>query len=190
MTYRRPRFVREESWRYKRVKESWRSPCGKTSRVRRSKEGWPPVVKIGYSRPKAFRGRHPSGLTEVMVWRPVDLEHIDPKTQAARIAHTVGESKRVQILDQAKKANIRVLNPGVKKEAAVIPEAAPAAPEVVEEAKPALTEPTPETAPEAPATTVEVTEPVTETKETETPKEEPRKKGKKSKSSKKRGSKK
>ena len=191
MTYRRPRFVREESWRYKRVKEAWRSPRGKTSRVRRSKEGWPPVVKIGYSRPKAFRGRHPSGLTEVMVWRPVDLEHIDPKTQAARIAHTVGESKRVQILDQAKKANIRVLNPGVKKEAAAIPEAAPA-PEVVEEAKPALTEPAPETAPEIPATTaVEVTEPATEAKETETQKEEPSpKKSKKSISTKKRSSKK
>jgi large subunit ribosomal protein L32e len=190
MTYRRPHFVREESWRYKRVKESWRSPRGKTSRVRRSKEGWPPVVKIGYSRPKAFRGRHPSGLTEVMVWRPVDLEHIDPKTQAARIAHTVGESKRVQILDQAKKANIRVLNPGVKKEAAVIPEAAPPTPEVVEEAKPALTEPAPQTATEVPAATIEVTEPVTEAKETEAPKEEPRKKSKKSKSSKKRSSKK
>jgi len=116
-SYKRPRFVREESWRYKRVKESWRSPRGKTSRVRRSKEGWPPVVKIGYARPKAIRGEHPSGLKDIMVWRPKDLEGIDPKTQAARIAHTVGERKRVDILDQAKKSNIRVLNPGPKKPA-------------------------------------------------------------------------
>ena len=46
MSYRRPRFVREESWRYKRVKEPWRAPHGKTSRVRRSKKGWPAVVKM------------------------------------------------------------------------------------------------------------------------------------------------
>ena len=150
MPQKRPHFVREESWRYARVKESWRSPRGKTSRVRRSKKGWPPVVKIGYSRPQATRGGHPSGLVEVMVWRPDDLAHIDPKTQAARIAHTVGERKRVMILDQAKKATIIVLNPGVKKEAEV-------APAVVAEAA-APTEPTELTEPTTPEPAPTVTE--------------------------------
>ena len=125
MSYPRPRFVREESWRYKRVKEAWRSPKGKTSRIRRSKKGWPPVVKIGYSRPKATRGKHPSGLTEILIYRPKDLEKLDPKTQAARIAHTVGENKRVQILEDAKKANIRILNPGLKKPTEAPPETPP-----------------------------------------------------------------
>ena len=176
MAYRRPRFAREESWRYKRVKESWRSPRGKTSRVRRSKDGWPPVVKIGYARPKAFRGRHPSGLDEVMVWRPSDLEHMNPKTQAARIAHTVGESKRVQILDLAKKANIRVLNPGLKKAAEAAPEvvAEPTAP--TEPTTP--TEPTAEATAEAPPTAVEVAQPETEVKEPQTTKEPAKKRGK------------
>jgi hypothetical protein len=94
-----------------------------------------------------------------MVWRPSDLEKIDGKTQAARIAHTVGENKRVQIIDQAKKANIRVLNPGVKKEAEVVPEV--------------VTEPTAPTEPGAEATTeppaaeptAEATPPETEGKE-------------------------
>jgi large subunit ribosomal protein L32e len=139
MSYPRPRFVREESWRYKRVKEAWRSPKGKTSRIRRSKKGWPPVVKIGYSRPKATRGKHPSGLSEVIVHRPKDLEGIDPQKQAARIAHTVGENKRVQILEDAKKANIRVLNPGLKKPAEALPEA-PAEPTTVDESATAATE--------------------------------------------------
>lgn len=114
-SYPRPRFVREESWRYKRVKTAWRSPRGKTSRVRRSKKGWPAVVKIGYSRPKAARGMHPSGLREVLVWRPSDLDNVDAKTQVARIAHTVGENKRVLIVEEAKKKSIRILNPGLKK---------------------------------------------------------------------------
>ncbi len=123
-SYPRPRFVREESWRYKRVKEAWRSPRGKTSRVRRSKKGWPPVVKIGYSRPKATRGMHPSGLKETLVWRPQDLGNLDPKTHVARIGHTVGENKRVLILEEAKKRNIRILNPGLKRstEPEVLPE--------------------------------------------------------------------
>ncbi len=125
MSYRRPRFVREESWRYKRVKEPWRAPHGKTSRVRRSKKGWPAVVKIGYSKPRATRGLHPSGLREVIVWRVKDLQSLDPKVQIGRIAHTVGENKRIQIIEEAKKANIRILNPGLKKPAEAVPEVAP-----------------------------------------------------------------
>ena len=126
-SYPRPRFVREESWRYKRVKSAWRSPRGKTSRVRRSKNGWPAVVKIGYSRPRATRGLHPSGLREVIIWRPSDLENVDPGKQVARIAHTVGEKKRVLILEEAKKRSIRILNHGLKKapEPEIIPEPAP-----------------------------------------------------------------
>jgi large subunit ribosomal protein L32e len=119
-TYARPKFVREESWRYKRVKPSWRSPRGKTSRVRRSKEGWPSVVKIGYARPTSIRGLHPSGMKEVIVHRPQELEQIDPKIQVARIAHTVGENKRLLILDEAERRGIHVLNPGPKKKEPVV----------------------------------------------------------------------
>ena len=119
-TYRRPKFVREESWRYKRVKPSWRSARGKSSRVRRSKEGWPPLVKIGYARPASIRGRHPSGMIEVMIRRPQDLEAVDPKINVGRIAHTVGESKRLLILDEAERRGIRLLNPGRKKEVSAV----------------------------------------------------------------------
>lgn len=174
MSYKRPHFVREESWRLKRVRESWRSPRGKTSRVRRSKDGWPPVVKIGYAHPKATRGGHPSGLKEIMVFKLRDLEGIDPKTQAVRIAHTVGERKRVEILDQAKKANIRVLNPGPKKEAEVTPE-------VTAEA----TTPTESTAESDMETLTKETEPKEETTKTETT-EAPAKERKTSKKTKKR----
>jgi len=165
LSYPRPHFRREESWRYKRVKEAWRSPRGKTSRIRRSKNGWPPVVKIGYSRPKATRGNHPSGLSEVIVHRPKDLEKIDPHKQVARIAHTVGENKRVQILEEAKKANITVLNPGLKKPAEALPEAPPEA----------TTEPETATATEEPTTsteTEETNEPADRADETVAPTEE------------------
>jgi large subunit ribosomal protein L32e len=115
-----------------------------------------------------------------MVWRPKDLEQVNPKTQAARIAHTIGERKRVEILDQAKKANIRVLNPGVKKEAEV-------APPVTTEP----TEPAPPSEPAAAGTTeqpTEVSAPETEVKETEETKEPPKKR-KTTKKSKKRSKK-
>jgi large subunit ribosomal protein L32e len=91
-----------------------------------------------------------------MVWRPKDLEGIDSNTQAARIAHTVGENKRVQILEDAKKANIRILNPGLKKPAEIVPETVtePTAPTVetgapTESATETTTEATEESAPKS-----------------------------------------
>jgi hypothetical protein len=99
--------------------------------VRRSKKGWPAVVKVGYSRPKATRGFHPSGLREILISRPSDLEKLDGKTRVARIAHTVGESKRVLIIEEAKKRDIRILNPGLKK----APEAEAAPTEATKETK-------------------------------------------------------
>ena len=112
---RRPEFVRQESWRYKRVKPSWRKPKGIDSKMRLRVKGWPKIVKIGYRGPAAVRGLHPSGYRDVLVYNVSDLEHLNPETEAARIAHTVGAKKRMEILAKAKELGIKVLNPtGVK----------------------------------------------------------------------------
>jgi len=112
---RKPRFIRQESWRYKRVKPSWRRPRGKTSKMRREQRGWPKTVAVGYKVAKKVRGIHPSGFREILIHRLEDLEKIDVKTEAARIAATVGERKRIAILERAKTLNIRILNPGAAK---------------------------------------------------------------------------
>ncbi len=113
---KKPDFVRQESWRYVRVKESWRRPRGIDSKMRLQKKGWPPVVKIGYRQPKAIRGLHPCGLKEVLVYRPEDLEGLDPSKVVVRIAHTVSIRKRVAILDRAEELGLKVLNPGRARE--------------------------------------------------------------------------
>jgi large subunit ribosomal protein L32e len=78
--------------------------------MRRKIKGWPPTVNVGYRGPKATRGLHPSGYKEVLVYNTGDLKKIDPKTQAARIAHTVGKRKRAKILVEARKKKITILN--------------------------------------------------------------------------------
>ena len=97
----------------------------------------------------------------VTIWRPTDLQALDPKLHVGMIAHTVGENKRVQIVDEAKKANIRILNPGLKR---------PAAPLVPTEPTP--TEATPVTGEEQKETTV------AEKKEPEPAKQAPKKRTK------------
>ena len=113
---RKPDFARQESWRYKRVKGSWRRPRGKDSKMRLEIGGWPKSVKIGYRSPRKIRGLHPSGLKELIVNRPEELGSVDPEEFAVRIAHGVGSRKRKKILDKANELNIRVLNPRRVKE--------------------------------------------------------------------------
>lgn len=107
---KKPDFVRPGSKMYKRVKESWRRPRGLHNKVRRKFKGRPQMPSISWGAPKDLKGKHPSGYEEVLVRNLKDLEKIDPKKQAARIARTVGKKKRMQILEKAKELGIKVLN--------------------------------------------------------------------------------
>lgn len=109
---KKPEFIRQESWRYKRVKTNWRKPKGIDSKMRKEVKGWPARVKVGYRGPKAARGLHPSAYREVIVYNIDDLTKIDPKTDAIRIAHTVGAKRRAEILNKAKEIGVNILNPG------------------------------------------------------------------------------
>jgi len=108
---KKPFFRHQESWRYKRVSEAWHKPDGIDSKMRKKMKGWPKLVEIGYRGPKIARGLHPSGYKEVLVNTLDDLDKVDPKTQAIRIAHAVGMRKRADISLHAEEKGIHILNP-------------------------------------------------------------------------------
>jgi large subunit ribosomal protein L32e len=108
---KRPEFIRQESWRYVRVKPNWRRPRGKDSKMRLQVRGWPPLVKIGYRTPRRYRDLHPSGYKEVLVYKPEDLQGLNPEIHAVKIAGAVGMRKRLLIADEARKLGLRILNP-------------------------------------------------------------------------------
>jgi large subunit ribosomal protein L32e len=107
----RPKFVRQESWRYEKLDPTWRKPKGIDNKMRLQQSGWPPLVKIGYRTPKAARGLHPSGKLEKLVHNVAELNGVDPKVYAVRIARTVGARKRVAIRDKAITLGLKILNP-------------------------------------------------------------------------------
>ena len=109
---KRPKFIRQESWRYDRLAENWRKPKGKDNKMRKQKSGMPAIVKVGYRGPRAAIGLHPSGYTDNVVHNTAELVRLDPKKDAARIGHTVGKKKRVEMINKSNELGIKVLNAG------------------------------------------------------------------------------
>jgi large subunit ribosomal protein L32e len=108
---KQPYFERYPYWHSKRLSRSWRSPKGPSTPQRKDYAERPPRVRIGYRKPAATRGLHPSGFQEVLVHNVADLEKINPDKQAARIGGSVGARKRKEIAAAAEGKKIRILNP-------------------------------------------------------------------------------
>ena len=112
-----PKFRRQEWFRFVRLGERWRRPRGRDSKMRLCRKGKPPMVSVGYRGPKPLRGLHPSGLIELHVRNPHEVERADAGKHVVRIAAGVGKRKRGLILARSRERGIRVLNPGRKLEA-------------------------------------------------------------------------
>ena len=110
MSHRRPAFKRQNWFRYKRLGDKWRRPRGIHSKMRRHFKYRIPVAQSGFRGPANVRGLHPSGFEEVRVNSLKEIDNVDPKTQAIRIASTVGDKKREIIVNKADELGIRVLN--------------------------------------------------------------------------------
>ncbi len=107
---KKPDSIRINAHRYKRLGDNWRKPKGRDARDKINHKANPP--KIGRSMPKKLRGLHPSGLKEVIVNNVDDLNKVK-EGYGIRIAH-VGKKKKLQIIEEAKKRNIPILNVRVK----------------------------------------------------------------------------
>ena len=110
MARKRPAFLRQEWFRYKKLGETWRRPKGKHSKMRERKKYRPPMVDSGYRGPKKVRGLHPSGYRDILVYNVKQLMEINPEMDAIRIAGSVGKRKRKEIYERAKSLGIKILN--------------------------------------------------------------------------------
>ncbi len=107
---KRPRFVRQDWHKKKRLSLVWRKPKGMDSKLRRHMHGHGHLPTRGYGSPALVRGMHKSGLMPVLVASTITLESINGKTHGIIIAATVGNRKRIDIITKAHSKSIRVLN--------------------------------------------------------------------------------
>lgn len=106
-----PKIVRQEAWRYVRIKGGWRKPKGIDSKMRVSMKGWPKSHTVGYGSSPIIRGIHPSGYRDVLISNTKELELLSPDKEAGRIRATVGARKRGVIINRARELGVKILNP-------------------------------------------------------------------------------
>lgn len=116
MKKQRPSFHRVESWRYKRVKTSWRKARGIDSKTRRKNKSGVKSPSVGYRTPKKIRGIHPSGYEEIRVFTIKDLENLNKNKHALKISSRLGAKKRITLVETAQRKGFKVLNLGISQQ--------------------------------------------------------------------------
>ncbi|SRR6056297_1819947 len=109
-----PKFRRVESWRHKKVKDSWRKPRGLDNKSRQHKKSGIKSPNIGYRSPKKVRGLHPSGLKDILVMHKSDLENLNPNVHGVRVSSKLGGRKKINLIEYAIDEGFRVFNLGLE----------------------------------------------------------------------------
>lgn len=107
---KKPKFTRQENWRYGKLKKCWRKPKGIDSKLKAGKKSRGKTVRPGYSSPLAVRGLAYTGHKTVRVYNIQSIDKIHTPSEAAIIASGIGAKKRAEIIKHAEKKKIRVLN--------------------------------------------------------------------------------
>jgi large subunit ribosomal protein L32e len=110
---KKPTFNRQCSGKNIKVGKGWKRPSGIQSKMRLNRKGYAKGIKVGYKSPKAVRGFTAEGFEFVLVSSKTEL---NKDVKAVVISAGVGMKKRLEILEEAKKLGVKVLNRDLDKE--------------------------------------------------------------------------
>ncbi len=111
---KKPVFLAQDVHKKKRLEKKWKKPKGLQSKMRLQKKGHRKVVSVGWKSPREVRGLSREGLQQVRIETLSQLENIDNKSQGIIISSKLSIKKKYDLLLEAEKKNIVVLNRNVK----------------------------------------------------------------------------
>lgn len=118
MKHKRPRFLRAETNRFLRIGkkrrklQKWRRARGKSNKLRLGKIGHPLVPKVGFKTQRNEAGKV-NGLMPTLVHNIKELQSLG-KDEIAIVAR-IGARKKLELIKEAEKLKIKILNLGGKK---------------------------------------------------------------------------
>jgi len=106
---KKPKFLRQDAHRLKKLEKKWRQPKGRHSKMRFKLRSYRKQPSIGYSSPREVRGLDPKGRKEIKVETIKDLDNVK-ENNVIVIGSTVGTKKKVAILKKIQEKKLTVKN--------------------------------------------------------------------------------
>ena len=111
MTKKRPLFSRKDNNKKARIEDNvWRKARGCDNKQRLKKKGHKKTPRMGFRGPALVRGLHVSGLEQVIVHNKEELHKLNHKEQGVLVSGKTGNRKKVEIIAEAKKLGLTILN--------------------------------------------------------------------------------
>ena len=107
------KFIRHQQDRYNgKLKLTWRKPKGIDNRVRRRFKGQIAMPKIGYGTNHKTAHVLPNGFKKFLVSNVEELNVLLMQNRkfCCEIAHNVSSRKRIQLVEQARLLDVKVVN--------------------------------------------------------------------------------
>lgn len=107
-------FKRKDLHKKKRLPDKWRKPKGITNKMGLKRKGHRVKVSPGFGTKNSDKGTHnKSGLKIVIITSKEQLKSVNPKLQGI-ILGKAGKKKKLEIIDEAEKLKITILNFKIK----------------------------------------------------------------------------
>ena len=106
---RKPKFIRQDTNKLKRLRTHWRKPKGIHSKLRNHFKGHRSNVSVGWKSSCDSRGLI-NGLQCTVVFTLNQIVGINPSTQGISIGSSVGYRKRLTLINKAKELGINIIN--------------------------------------------------------------------------------
>ena len=107
---KKPKFIQQDGHKKISLAEKWRKPRGRHSKLRLNLRGYKRRPRVGWGSPAQVKGLHATGLEIILVQNVQDVNKLDEKKHGVIIGASVGNKKRLDVLDAVQKKNLILLN--------------------------------------------------------------------------------
>ncbi len=107
---KKPKFLRQEATRKKRLSNKWRKPKGIDSKMRLKLKGYRKLVSKGYKSPASVRGFLENGKKPVLVSTIAELGSVDKNAYSVVLSSKLGLKKRLELIKKALALGLDIYN--------------------------------------------------------------------------------
>ena len=109
MKSNKPKFIRQDTHKKKKLAKIWRKPRGIDSKKRLMKNNRV-MVKPGYGTPDLLRGKDKSGKEIILICSVKEIERLDPKKHSVIVSKKLGQKNKIKIFEELLKNKISLHN--------------------------------------------------------------------------------